>query len=314
VDQRITGSVSNRERIEWEEIETNFKGRLFVASDAWLSDGYFMEGYGKTNENTNALTALARKFAIFKYEIVRITFKNQVQFWPSQEPISFVIEITNHGPAIDHILIRLEMRDEFEPISPTEREISNLATLSKASFAFQVVPRVDGAFQQPFKLSIDASGGKSIITYTPDWSLEIAPSLSSALRSHTRQDDVTLSRLLSVFKNTNLFKDVSVLPELTKVDTRACLNRMRVVAEKLTYLVLDKHGIKLSHHNFANAIRMAQTNKILSVRSIGYLHTVRVIGNLASHPSDSPLTDTDVRIVSYALSCVMEEIVDMKII
>jgi hypothetical protein len=89
---------------------------------------------------------------------------------------------------------------------------------------------------------------------------------------------------------------------------------MRVVAEKLTYLVLDKHGIKLSHHNFANAIRMAQTNKILSVRSIGYLHTVRVIGNLASHPSDSPLTDTDVRIVSYALSCVMEEIVDMKII
>jgi hypothetical protein len=111
-----------------------------------------------------------------------------------------------------------------------------------------------------------------------------------------------------------LFNEVKTLPELVKVDTKACLNRMRTVAEKLAYLVLDKKGIKLSQRAFANAIRAAQTRKILSARSIGYLHTVRVIGNLASHPSGEPLTDADVRIASYSLACIMEEITGKHLI
>jgi len=313
-EQKISGTLSNRERVGWEEITTNAKGRLFVTRDVWLSDGYFMDGYGKSDENSQTLANLVREFATFKYGLIRVSFKNQVSIWPAHEPISFVIELVNHGPHIDTALVNLELSDGFEPISPLERELSNLRTLSRTSFAFQVVPRVDGQFNQPFTATITAGNREKVFAHTVDWSLEIAPSYGGALRSHTKQDDVTLSRLLTVFRDTDLFSEVKTLPELVKVDTKACLNRMRTVAEKLVYLVLDKKGIRLSQRTLANAIQMAQTSKILSARSIGYLHTVRVIGNLASHPSSEPLTDTDVRIVSYSLACIMEEIMDKHLI
>jgi len=312
--EKISATLSNRERVSWEEITTDAKGRLFVTRDAWLSDGYFKDGYGKSDENSETLANLVHEFATFKYGLISVSFKNQVSIWPSHEPISFIIELVNHGPHIDTALVNLELSEGFEPVSPLERELSNLRTLSRTSFAFQVVPRVDGQFNQPFTPIITVGNGETVLAHIADWDLEIAPSYGGALRSHTKRDDVTLSRLLAVFRDTDLFNEVKILPELVKVDAKTCLNRMRTVAEKLVYLVLDKKGIRLSQRTFANAIQTAQRSKILSARSIGYLHTVRVIGNLASHPSDEPLADTDVLIVSYSLASIMEEVMDNHLI
>lgn len=183
-----------------------------------------------------------------------------------------------------------------------------------ASSLLQIIPRLNGQFNQPFKLTVTSDDEDRILVHLDNWSLEIAPSYGDALRSHTKQDDTTLSQLLAVFKGTDLFDEVKTLPKLVRVDARACLNRLRTVAEKLAYLVLAKKGIVLSQRHFASAVQVIQTNKILSTRSVGYLHTIRVIGNLASHPSGEPLADTDVRIVSYSLACVMEEIIDKYLI
>ncbi len=314
MEEEINPTISNREPISWNEIPTNNKGRLFVTRDAWLSDGYFMDGYGKSDENTETLTNLVREFSTFKYGLLRVSLRNQVTIWPCHEPISFVIEITNHGQQIESASVNIELDDRFEPISPLEREIFNLKTLSKTSFAFQVVPRIDGEFDQPFRTFVSISDRNQVATYMPNWGIEITPSYSSALRSHTKQDDATLSKLLTIFKDTALFSEVRVLPDLIKVDTRACLNRMRSIAENLIYLVLDKKGFTLSLRNFATAIQATQTNKILTSRSIGYFHTVRVIGNLASHPSGEPLTEIDVKIVAYSLACIMEDLVDKHLI
>ena len=49
---------------------------------------------------------------------------------------------------------------------------------------------------------------------------------------------------------------------------------------------------------------------LLSDRAIGYLHTIRVIGNLASHPSGNKMTQSDVLIASYALASVVEEVMN----
>ena len=105
-----------------------------------------------------------------------------------------------------------------------------------------------------------------------------------------------------------------MLPELVQIDVRSCLNRIRSAAEKLVYLVLEKKAIKLHEKKFVLAIAALQNNKILSPKSIGYLHTIRVIGNLASHPTNESLTDADVRVVSYALSCVVEEMINKRLL
>lgn len=310
IKEESTSNISNRETISWNEIPTNNMGRLFVTRDDWLSDGYFMDGYGKSNENTETLTNLVRELSTFKYRLLMVSLKNQVTVWPCHEPISFVIEIVNYGPQIENASVTIELDDRFEPISPLEREIFNLKTLSKTSFAFQVVPRIDGKFDRPFRTFVSTGDRNQVATYMPNWSIEITPSYSSALRSHAKQDDATLSKLLTIFKDTALFSEVRVLPDLIKVDVRACLNRMRSIAENLVYLVLDKKGFTLPPHNFATAIQTAQTNRIITSRSTGYFHTVRVIGNLASHSSSEPLTDIDVKIVAYSLACIMEDLVD----
>jgi hypothetical protein len=313
-ETKIDGSVTySGEILRWEEIQVEGNGRLLVINDAFLSDGFFMPKYGKSDENSRILAQLAREFSIFKRKLVRVEFRNKVAIWPCHEPISFIIEITNHGPNIENATVSLDLGEGYEPISPIERDISNLNTLSKTSFAFQVVPRIDGKYTQPIKVNVSANGDP-ITAVADEWSLEVTPSFGSATRSHTKQDDNTLSRLLTIFKGTNLYGEVETLPDLIRIDIKACLNRMRSVSERLIYLVLDKKGVTLTQRNFATAIQAAQTNKILSSRSIGYLHTVRVIGNLASHPSGEPLTDTDVRIVSYSLSCIMEELIDKNLL
>jgi hypothetical protein len=47
----------------------------------------------------------------------------------------------------------------------------------------------------------------------------------------------------------------------------------------------------------------------MSQKAVGYLHILRVLGNLASHPSGEQLGDVDVRVASFALACVIDEFV-----
>ncbi|WP_035587305.1 hypothetical protein [Hippea jasoniae] len=70
--------VGNKDHVWWEEIPTNTKGRLFVTIDAFLSDGFFMEGYGKTEENFNKIKELIREFSTFKYPLLSSTIRNAV--------------------------------------------------------------------------------------------------------------------------------------------------------------------------------------------------------------------------------------------
>ncbi|WP_035587309.1 DUF4145 domain-containing protein [Hippea jasoniae] len=111
-----------------------------------------------------------------------------------------------------------------------------------------------------------------------------------------------------------MYEEVKTLPDLAQIDIRSCLNKTRSIAEKIVYLILEKKGIKLNEKKFISAISALQNNKILSSKSIGYLHTIRIIGNLASHPTNETLSDTDVRVVSYALSCVTEELINKKLL
>lgn len=306
--------ASNKDRVWWEEIPTNTKGRLFVTRDAFLSDGFFMEGYGKTEENLKRIKELIQEFSIFKYPLLSATIRNAVSIWPCHEPLNLIVDIKNHGPTLEYAEIQLDLPDAFEPLGSTERVISQLITLKKASFAFQVIPRTDGKFKDFLKIKITSRISEILPLYFSPKDVEISPSYSDSLRRQSKQDDQSLSKLISAFKKARLYDEVKVLPKLVQIDVRSCLNRIRSAAEKLVYLVLEKKAIKLREKKFVSAIAALQNNRILSPKSIGYLHTIRVIGNLASHPTNESLTDADVRVVSYALSCVVEEMINKRLL
>ena len=302
--------ASSKDRVWWEEIPTNTKGRLFITRDSFLSDGFFMDGYGKTEENLKKIKELIQEFSIFKYPMLSATIQNAMSIWPCHEPLNLIVDIKNHGPTLEYTEIQLDLPDTFEPLGSIERVMSHLRTLKKASFAFQVIPRTNGKFKDFLKIKITSQSGEILPLHFSPIDVEISPSYSDSLRRQNKQDDQSLSKLISVFKKARLYDEVKVLPELVQIDVRSCISRIRSTVEKLVYLVLERKAIKLREKKLVLAIAELQNNRILSSKSIGYLHTIRVIGNLASHPNDESLTDADVRVVSYALSCVVEEMIN----
>jgi len=313
-DWDFRSSASPKTGVRWVEIPKDTSGRLFVTRDSFLSDGYFMKGYGWSSENQNQIQSLIRAFASFRAPLLRMSYRNAVNTWPTGEPLTVLVDVWNHGPDIPGATLTLNVSREFEPLSPLDREIRQLQSLDRASFALQVVPRVDG--DAPLVASATAllpDGSACDVVSTP-LLLNIVPSIGSPQRSSVPEDDPTLGRLVTVFRDASMSSEVELLPKLAQIDARACLNRLRVLTEKIVSKALDKKQIPHREKSLAAAIGALKDNGVASERAVSYLHTIRVIGNIAAHASEEPLTDADVRIVSYALACVVEEFMDTELL
>lgn len=305
--------------IWWDERVTDNSGRLFIAIDAFLSDNYFgddaitLRSPDRTKENQGQIASLLQQFSQFKHPLIRVEIRPEIPIWLCHEPLHFVFEIINHGPTLKGVEIAINLPEPFEPIGPIERSISCFKSLAKTSFALSCIPRSDGKFQNAVTISMSSETQKSISLGLPSIDIEIMPSSGMALYSQTKQDSLGLAALLATFKQLPYFPEIKRLPPLVQIDPRACLNQMRIIAEKLAFLILQKNSI-MSVRDFNSAIDLLRRHKIVSLRSIGYFHTVRAIGNLGSHPYSEPLSEKDVRIVAYALASIAEEIVIKKLI
>ena len=316
-DWQMTGKSywDSETLVYWEEIETDTPGRLFVTRDAFLSDGFFLEGYGFSSENQKQIQFLIEAFACFKTNLIRLSYRNVTQSWPTGEPLTIIVDVVNHGPNCGEVTLRMEIGPEFEAISPLERKIRSLQSLERTSFALQLVPRVDGSFPMVTGASASLENGSSCTVHSNQLALKVRPALDSSQRSSAPQDNETLSRLIEVFQvfhDANMRAEVEALPELARIDARSCLNRIRTVTERIVFNYIDSHRINCRERTLDAAIRALRNNSPFSNRTIGYLHTIRVIGNLGSHATDDPLTDVDVRILSYALASVVEDFMEQN--
>lgn len=298
----VNAEAYSPSEIWWKEVAIP-RGRLFVTCDAFLSDGLFLKSYGMSAKNNELITALLSEFSIANHHLVDVTLRNTISTWPCDEPINTTLDIRNHGPALEEAVLSLALPGTFEPIGGPELALRNLAPHRITSVGFEVIPRVAGTFEFP-TLSLTSDGRRVALSYTAP-SIEIRPRYAQQLRSHHLRDDVGLHRLRSVLEKVPTLSELERLYELAAVDVAACLNKLRTVAERLTRRLLGRQDLR-----FAEAISELQAKGLLSKKAIGYLHTIRVLGNAASHPSDEPLTMDDVRIAAFALACVVEELLD----
>lgn len=285
-----------------------------MTRDSFLSDGYFMKGYGYSAQNEREIHSLIRAFACFKSGLLRLSYRNIVNSWPTGEPLTVLIDVWNHGPHIPGARLALNISPEFEPLSPLDREIPGMGSLERTSFALQVVPRVDGDVSLIVNATASLSDGRACAVVAERLRLTVVPAIGSSQRSSVPEDDPTLRRRVAVFRDARMPSEVESLPELARVDARACLNRLRVVTERIVLKALDARRIACRERSLAAGIFALREARIVSDRAVSYLHTIRVIGNIASHASPEPLTDADVRIVSYALASVVQEFMDRRLL
>ena len=308
VTEKLSPSFYNRGAIWYQEIPQE-QGRLFITEDRFISDGLFLEGYGKSAENILTLEKLREKLGIFKRNFIIITLRNSIDSWLCHEPISLIFDIQNRGKKLENKFLSLELSQCLEPVGSTEICLPPMTPLSKTSFALQVIPRLDGEYPKLFDVSCSDSDLHIKVICSK---LTVMPKYSTQVREQSRRDTPSLERLKQVLSVPDTKKwlanqNVDNLEELAAIDTSACLNKIRSVTEQIV-----QRCTKVSNLRFVDQIKKVQEKNLLSQKSIGYLHTVRVLGNLASHPSGESITVDDVRVAAFALSCVLEEILTKK--
>ncbi len=307
-------SLANCDPVDWIEVSTSAPGRLFVTRDCFLSDGYFMEGYGYTEENIARIRELVKEFSTFKYPLLSISFQNKIDSWPTQEPLTLVMDVWNHGPSLSQVTILMDIAPELEPLSPLERLIPSLQVFQRRSFAFQAIPHVDGEITFITDIQALLPNAQQCNVVWDLGKINIVPSFGSSQKSHVPEDDQYFSRLISVLRDDELVSEAKKLPSIMRADIDACLNRLRVLTEKILSRVLRNSRIGHQSRNLVDKIGALRTAKIISEKTVSYLNTIRVICNIASHESSEPISDIDVRIVSYALSRVAEELISKKLL
>ncbi len=312
-EQKLAHDFGYGREAWWEEVTTETPGRLFATTDGCLCDCYFKDGYGKAEEHTEQIKGLLRAFSIFKHPVIGVDIQPDIPSWPCHELLNIMIELTNHGPKIHGLETTLEIPSSFEPIGPLERFIPYLDTFGKTNFTLPLIPRTDGHFQNIIIAKLTSAEYDALSVTLSSTSVTITPSSGVGQLYQAKQDDLGLTALQSIFKSLPDFPEIKSLPSLARTDRASCLNKMRIIAEKLTAKVLQKRGLALPR-DFDASIRLLQQHRVTSSRTVGYLHTIRVVGNSGSHPSPIVLSDADVKIASYALASVAEEMISRKLI
>lgn len=296
----VSGNCLSNDQI-WYEL-TVPKGRLFLTNDQLLADGSYMNGYGRTLEKTKEIERLQKELRTFKKPFLVLSHLNTIETWPAHVPMTLEFDVVNAGPKLSSTKISFELAPEFEAMSGLDLVLPTLSSRSKVSLAVQVVPRVSGEYKD--FLRIITSDNLSI--KAPQMALKVTPSIQALTSKRMPQDSAHFDALKRVAagKHTIIDDDfLQKLPSLASVDAAACLNRLRTVSESLLRNLTGR-----KNKSFAENINHAQANKLLDSKSIGYLNTIRTLGNIGSHPSEEGVTDADVRVASYALASVLEDL------
>lgn len=305
---RLDGKVTSRADVWWEEVSRP-NGRLFVTSDGFLSDGYFMEDYGKTESNTQKITDLIRNFATRRKPLLLAVAESPGTHWLCHEPLTLTLRLKNFGPALASATFAIGLDSSCEPTTATEVGLPRMESLGEVTVAFQFIPRV-GKRLDPICSVAAQYSGRPVEVFPALGSLEAVASLKTVISTQGVADDADYSRLTTIVARTPQLAELRNFAQLARVDVEACLNKLRKAAEKLALRALTTVSPAPVVRDFNGAIRALQDYSVLSSKAVGYLHTIRVIGNLASHPSGETLTTDDVRVAAFALASVVEEMLD----
>jgi len=226
------------EEIYWEKIDTDFKGKLFITKDTFLSDAFFLSGYGKSDDNTRKLEELLEDFSTFTYPLLRIEPEVHFDHWPCNEPIKMSYKITNHGPAVHNLNLNIIVDPSVEPMDATQRRIT-LHTGKSLSIPITLISRSITTIDN---LCLFETEDKKITLVQYHYPIEILPDSSMQMKNQLLQDSVSLERLLEVFENTPHYNEIKKIAQLIQIDIDVCLNKIRTVGELIAKKILQVYN------------------------------------------------------------------------
>lgn len=296
----------------WREVDVS-RGRLFVADDGFLSDGSFMKNYGKSEERTSALKHFAREFSILKQRIVSIEVLPVLERWVTGVQTALNLKIKNHGFALKNLDIEVTLHRSVTMLSSCFFQVDEMESGAEITLPIQLSFNVIGSIDPVLNVNVSAEA-EPVRVRLISRQVSVLESGNSSMVRYSPKDSSDFTFLKTLSQKSPLMESLKNIGELAPIDPAVCLNKIRTVTEGVYKRLYQKLKNTQTFPSLSDMIREVSDERVLSQKAISYSHTIRLVGNAASHSSGVPLDLDDVRAVSYAFVSLMEELLEKKLI
>lgn len=296
------------------------KGKIFyIDSDSDVCDGKIERGpFGGRSEadiikSKSVLTDFVQKVSKFSCDYVDCCIKSIPSTWPKDENLIIEIELRNKSENLIPTLVAdVSFLTNFEPLSNTCIQVDNLG-VSERQITLLCVPRSKGKFDCPISVTLTYNE----ISYSPfikGLDVNVLDNLHNLLRS-SKPLQIDIANGLPRYSQ---FLKPVVTPEvilnLLDVDPDSVVSKVRRVGENIAKNIARKKIVKYdSTWSFANITKELHERRIISSKAKGYIDTIRIFGNMASH-SDEKMTVSfsheDALVVLHSLLLFLKEVTE----
>jgi hypothetical protein len=296
----------------WREVDVP-QGRLFVTDDGFLSDGSFMNGYGKSDERTLALNHLAKEISILKQRIVSVEVLPVLERWVTGVQTALNLKIKNHGFALKNLDIEVSLHRSVTMLSSCFFQVDEMESGTEITLPIQLSFNVIGSIDPVLNVNVSAEAVPVRVRLISR-QVSVLESGNSSMVRYSPKDSSDFTFLKTLSQKSPLMESLKNIGELAQIDPAVCLNKIRTVTEGVYKRLYQKLKNTQIFPSLSDMIREVSDERVLSQKAISYSHTIRLVGNAASHSSGVPLDLDDVRAVSYAFVSLMEELLEKKLI
>jgi hypothetical protein len=210
--------------------------------------------------------------------------------WLTGEAVIVAVRFINLGKQAQNVRVALAIPDYVEPLCATEFFWDQLNPADEKYVNFVVRCSRAGSCSDylDIRLSYEACG----LSFSRQYPVSGRTEFVSASAAFTGPDSRELTGIDLLRKYQALegrlggLNNMAGLLELVEIDPASTILKSRTILEKIVTRVAAQRLRGAAPHDLDGTIRRLRQSRVISNKLCGWMHTVRILGNMMAHPDD----------------------------
>lgn len=250
----------------------------------------------------------------FPYFIVEI-ISTPPQVWIVNEKFITTIQVENLGNKAKAINLSLKIDNNIEPFSSTDLYFTEIESGEKKKVNFIFVSNRPGLYKNFLSIELsfkykERNFIKRIFINCQTNFIEI----NNALKENgtTPNLEVLIKKYKSLQGQLKNINDFEKLIMLVDIDASSTITKSRTILEKIINKIFKKNVGDPSNYTLDQKIKKLKDKGIIDNKSVGWINTVRILGNIVIHPGDDIIqaSKDDALLIVNILLNIVKEILD----
>lgn len=279
---------------------SNSYGKIIIV------DGHFITDSGTKHDNYREIVNdIAARLLKFNIPVSSLQQISNTMVVPLNASLYIEWILTYWGKEQGEIRVDIEVDSTIEPESPLNFAFSNLSYGTKRTIGFWFSPKATGHFEDAILIQTAEPFPQKIgIT------LNVFSNYKQKLEGQSIAKTILIDQLKRVKVKFTDEKELDKFISLIDIDPRAAIIKARYLGETIAKKICHHIGLSTKRLNFDKIGKLISDKKLLSKKGIGYLNTIRIIGNLAAHAEEEDkleFKEEDALITGQAIIEILEE-------